>query len=131
MKKIIKTFTLLTLVFTVFATGICSAQEAVISKAYVDSNTYSYIANAVKDTTTNNAIFNLTAIYKSDGTTSNYRKVYAKANSDGVEYSVSVGDYLSMTIPAGSRTAGSRVFLYCKGNNPSLDCRISGYWNVH
>ena len=131
MKKTVKIFTLLTLVFTMLTATVCSAKEAVISKAYVDSNTYSNIANAVKDTTTNNAVFNLTAIYKADGTASNYRKVYARANSNGIEYSVSVGDYCSMTIPAGSRSAGRRVYLYCKGNDPSLDCKVSGYWNVH
>lgn len=131
MKKTVKTFTLLTLTLTMLAATVCSAQEAVITKAYVDSNSYSYVTHAVKDTATDYATFSFTGIYKADGTTSDYRKVYAKANSSGTEYSLSVGNSYNMTIPAGWRSAGSVVNLYCKGNNPKLDCRISGRWNVH
>lgn len=37
----------------------------------------------------------------------------------------------NMEIPLKYQKAGSAISVFCKGNNPLLDCRVSGSWIVH
>ena len=113
------------------STFVASATEVTFSKAYVDSNQYRSVTSAKKETTTTCADVKITDIYKADGSSSNYKKVYAKATYTGESVLVTKGSYYELTIPASYRSAGNTVYLYAMGHNPSLDCKISGYWLVH
>lgn len=101
------------------------------AKKAVDSNSYTYITGATKETTTTYAGVQISDIYKADGSSSSYNNVYVKACTTGYGLSATKGRYLDLTIPSGYRAAGSYVTLYAKGNVPWLDCKISGYWIVH
>lgn len=124
-------FLALALVFAM--SSVCFAAEFNFStqKKDVDSNSYSYIGSAKKDSTTDYAELKLTKIYKANGDDSSYSYVYAKANSNGTQTLIQKGSWVNVPIPAGAQAAGRTVNLYCKGHNPSLDCKISGFWNVH
>lgn len=121
----------LTLVLLISCTLVASATESVFTKRPVDSNSYSYITSAKKETTTTTATVRITNIYKADGSSSWYSTVWVKPTSTGTGVSVTKGAYCDVTIPSQFRTAGSWVNLYAQGNIPWLDCQISGYWIVH
>lgn len=71
-------FLALALVFAM--SSVCFAAEFNFStqKKDVDSNSYSYIGSAKKDSTTDYAELKLTKIYKANGDDSSYSYVYAK-----------------------------------------------------
>lgn len=121
----------ITVLLLVSCTFVASATEAIFTKRSVDSNSYSYITTAKKETTSTTASVQVTNIYKADGSSSWYTTVYAKATSTGTPLSVVKGKYYDLTIPSSNRSAGSWVPLYSMGNVPWLDCQISGYWIVH
>lgn len=130
MKKIIKTVVASALVAMLMGTMVWGSQINFAS-AYVDSNTYSPVVTGTKQTFTTNTNLYITNIYKADGSASSYKRVYAKASALGSAVSVQVGSWYSLSLPSTYQTAGSRVILYMMGNDPALDCRTSGYWNIY
>ena len=110
--------------------GTCMAKEINFKKKVVDSNVWTYVCTGQKDTTTSTADLRVTNIYKADGSKSLYSKVKAKVYQ-GSSVTVSKGVYTSLAIPSSRRAKGKYVPLYAMGNNPKLDCKISGSWVVH
>ncbi len=133
MKKSIKSVTSITLCIATIlcVTSLASAAESSFTKSSVDSNSYSFVTTEKKDTTSTTAAVKIENIYKADGSASNYSTVDVKATSSGTGVSVNKGSTVDISIPSGSQSSGSYVAMYSKGNIPWLDCKISGYWNVH
>lgn len=101
------------------------------SSAYVDSNTYTPVVTGTKQTGTANTALYITNLYKADGSASSYKRVYAKATSSGTPVSAQLGMWYSLSLPSASQAAGSKIILYLMGNDPALDCRASGYWDIY
>ena len=101
------------------------------SSAYVDSNTYTPVVTGTKQTGTANTALYITTLYKADGSASSYKRVYAKATSSGTPVSAQLGMWYSLSLPSASQAAGSKIILYLMGNDPALDCRASGYWDIY
>lgn len=112
-------------------TFVGSAAEATFSKKFVDSNQFTYVAAATKATKSSTADVKITEMYKSDGSSSSYQYLYVRASSDGSQKRVKKGQYYEVNLPSSLQERGAWVSLYAKGNNPSLDCKVSGYWVVH
>lgn len=112
-------------------TNVCFAKELDFTKVFVDSNQYTSVKSGTKDITNTTADLNVENIYTSSGGTSNYKQVKAKIMSSGTETIADKGATTSLPIPSRYQSAGSRVTLYCMGNNPALDCKISGYVDIH
>lgn len=113
---------------------VCYAAEYNFSgyKKSVDSNSWTYIGSATKDSTTTYGELKVTKMYDASGNLSSwYSQVYAKATSNGTSTLVTKGSWYTIPIPSSYQAAGKSVSLYCMGHDPSLDCKISGYWNVH
>ena len=51
--------------------------------------------------------------------------------SSGTSTLVTSGSWYDVPIPSSFQAASKSVSLYCKGHIPWIDCKISGYWNVH
>ena len=111
----------------------CIAAESNFSneKKFVDSNTYTSITYAVRDDVNSTPEVKITAIYDADKQDSNYKQIYVKASSFGTETLVTKGKWMDVPIPSIVNIKGNNIYLYGKGHNPSLDCYVSGYWNVH
>lgn len=107
------------------------ATEAPFSSKRVDSNEWTYVTGGKKETTTSSADLKITALYKADGSASDYWRIYAKATSSGTKTYVEKGSYYTIPIPSSFQAAGSNVSLYLMGHSPSLDCKASGNWVVH
>lgn len=122
---------LLAVLIIVSSITVAYAAETTFTKRLVDSNSYSYITAATKETTSTTAAVNITDIYKADGSASSYTTVYVKATTTGTGSSVVKGSSYDIAIPSGYQAKGSYVSMYSQGNTPWLDCQISGYWNVH
>lgn len=110
---------------------VCEASDTSFSNAYVDSNTYSYVTSATALQYSSTADVLVTNILKADGSASNYKQVYCKATGSGTPVLVTKGSYYTLTVPISNRGEGKSIGLYAMGNNPSLDCRISGIWKTH
>ena len=124
----------LVLALMVALSSVCFAEEFNFSnlKKSVDSNSWSYIGSATKDSATENGELKITKMYDADGNeTSLYSQVYAKATSSGTSTLVTSGSWYDVPIPSSFQGASKSVSLYCKGHIPWIDCKISGYWNVH
>lgn len=134
MKKIKYFLSLGVAVILAMAIGItCFAAESNFSdeKKFVDSNDYTYITSAVKDDVSSTPEVKITAIYDANKNDSNYKQIYVKGTSLGTGVLVTKGSWVEVPIPSGSSIKGNNILLYGKGHNPSLDCYVSGYWNVH
>ncbi|MDR2044971.1 MAG: hypothetical protein LBQ15_11570 [Clostridium sp.] len=132
MKHFLSMSLVLALVFVM--PSVCFAAEYDFSsvKKSVDSNSWSYIGSATKDKAGSVGEIKVTKMYDADGNeSSSYSQVYAKATGNGTSKLVTKGSWYEVAIPAASQSQGSSVGLYCQGHTPWLDCKISGYWNVH
>lgn len=115
-----------------FSSSISMAAEAIMTKRHVDSNTYNVIANARKDTQTNYGDIQITEIYTADGDVSSYEAIYVRAcSADASRVTATKGTWVLVPIQSAYQSPGAIVPLYGKGRNPALDCKVSGYWNVH
>lgn len=105
--------------------------EVTFTQAYVDSNQYSFITSGYKERDTKTIDVYISAIYKYDYSNSNYWRVYARATGSGTRTLVFKGEHNDVDLPEKSRKAGSYIALYLMGHDPSLDCRVTGYVNIH
>ena len=133
MKKSIRlVFTCLCLVVLIASMAtMVFATEVTFSSKLVDSNDWTYITSGKKETKTSTADLKITALYKDDGSASNYWRIYAKATSSGTKTYVEKGSYYALAIPSSYQAAGCYVSLYLMGHTPSLDCKASGSWVIH
>lgn len=101
-------------------------------RADVDSNTYTYITSNTMTQSKTYAEVKITHILDANGSASDYRYVWVKATPNGTAKKVEVGDFWTkISIPSANQFAGMNIAMYAKGNNPSLDCKISGSWLVY
>lgn len=133
MRKIIPVLvvalTIISFQFAVFA------QEVTFSQKPVDSNTMTYIAGATKSSSTDYVNVIVSDIFKSDGSASDYQYVQVRVKS-GYSYVSSqcrvtrgtTGRSITLSKTYGS---GTVLSLYAMGNDPSLDCEITGSFSVH
>ena len=105
--------------------------EVVFTRKYVDSNTYSNVAAGFTETDSETATVYVSNIYKANGDPSDYTRVWAKAAYDGQARRVTINTYTTLTIPDSNRGSSRYLILYMMGNDPSLDCQVSGYWIIH
>lgn len=118
-------------IFVIISTNlVCKAQVSNFGKAYVDSNTYSYVTSATASSYATTAKVIVTNIFKADGSNSNYKQVYCKVSS-GIPILVSIGSYYNLAVPSSNRGVGKSISLYAMGHDPSLDCRITGIFNAN
>lgn len=130
MNKLLKTVATTAAVLMLMGTMVWGVQMN-FSSVYVDSNTYTPVVTGTKQTSIGNTQLYINNLYKADGSASSYRRVYAKATSSGTPVSAQLGSWCSLALPSAYQMAGSRVILYLMGNDPSLDCRASGYWDIY
>lgn len=118
--------------FMIIATTVATnAAETQFSAKFVDSNQYTYVCTAQQYSYSDDAALKITQIYKADGSASNYKRVYCKSLLIGSAVLVEKGTWYDIPIPESLKGAGKNNDLYAMGHDPSLDCKISGYWNVH
>lgn len=131
MKKKMTLIPALVLGLTLMLSSVCFAEGVTFEKVLVDSNSFNPIATARKYQTTSIAFFALGNIYKADGSDSNYQQIKVRVMNKGKTYTVEKGHSYNLDIPEGYQEAGWDVTVYGMGNNPELDCRVSGRWDVH
>ena len=129
LKKIITgAITCLIMIGTVVGTNVAETQ---FSAKYVDSNEFTYVCRAQQYSYSDYAALKITQIYKADGSTSNYKRVHCKSMLVDEVVLVEKGTWMDIPIHSSVKGAGKNNDLYAMGHDPSLDCKISGYWNVH
>lgn len=119
---------------TVFATVVYNGPITMFGKQYVDSNEWTYVCDSSRTTTSTSLEVQITNIYKADGSDSNYKKVkvFCAAGSLVVgSDTVSLNDPKSYIVPSGYNAAGTINKMFAMGNDPSLDCQISGFFTTH
>lgn len=138
-KKII--FMLAVMLLVCNSTGIIFAatfedyrNTRMFNRAYVDSNTFSTIcySNSYYSSVSRTGLY-VNEILKTDGSNSSYKKVKAKMivnvyNSDVL--TVNKGNVYYIDVPDQYRDYGGYM-LSAMGNNPSLDCLISGGFSIY
>ena len=131
MKKKMTLIPALVLGLTLMLSSVCFAEGVTFEKVLVDSNSFGTIAIARKYQTTPTAYFYLGNIYKANGTDSTYQKIKVRVMSEGKIYTVERGKSYNLDIPEAYQEAGWDVAVLGMGNDPALDCRVSGRWDVH
>lgn len=111
------------------------AASKTFSKKFVDSNQWTTVVNARKDSTSGFCSVTIDDIYDADGNDCDYKKIKAVCyNSKKVavnksSYTVTKGKMCIMGYKSGFSVIGKTMTLKAMGNNPSLDCKISGAFN--
>lgn len=101
----------------------------VSTKTYVDSNTWTSVGGATKSTNGSYCTVKILEIYKADGSSSDYKYVKVKPTTNGTSTTCEKYKNKDITLPTAYQTAGVYVTYYCMGNNPRLDCMITGNFN--
>ena len=131
MKKKLSFVPVLAVAFALLMSSISFAKEVSFTKKFVDSNSYTFITSAVKDTYSETADIKISNIYKADGSSSNYNIVWIKVSGVDEGVPITKGYWYTMDLPPLYKDAGDSIILYAKGNNARLDCMISGILDVH
>lgn len=119
---------------TVFATVVYNGPITIFTRQYVDSNQWTYVCDSSSTNKSKYLEVKIAAIYKADGSDSNYKKVkmYCAAGSLVVgSETISIGDTKFYDVPSGYNAAGTINKLFAMGNDPSLDCQISGFFTTN
>lgn len=123
---------------TSFASVTYNGPIAQIVRSHVDSNTYTTIASPTKASDASTCSLRVTNLYKSDGTGSNYKKIKAKFYvgsticTTSTEYtSADLGKYLTPTLKEQYRKKGTTLTFKAMGNDPSLDCQMTGFFTAN
>lgn len=119
--------------FMVFSVLPVSAASVPFSSKKVDSNEWTYVVSITRDTTKNSVGVNLSSILKADGSSSNYKNVRAKykvgsnnALDNLSESKLVLGQTVSVKLKPAYQKEGVKVEFYAMGNDPKLDCKITG-----
>ena len=112
--------------------------SAAFSKVKVDSNEYTTIAKITKQIKYEYAYVTISDIYKADGSASNYQQIQAKVvyNDNGTwkiceEKAVKKGEKADFHLLINAQRAGVTLRFRAMGNNPSLDCKVTGYFESY
>lgn len=130
-KKSIKTLGIAALLIVILSVPVSAVD---FTNALVDSNTWTTVKSASKDGTANPYV-KVTAIYKADGSASNYQYVRVNILSNGYQAStstntkISKGTIVEIPIATAYKVKGKNITLMGMGNNSSLDCRITGVFS--
>lgn len=119
---------------TVYATVSKNGSITNFTKEYVDSNEWTYICDTSNTSGCTDVSLRVDSIYKADGSSSNYSKVKIYCSVSGVTFAsdtISKEQTYFYDVPKGSQGAGATYDLYVMGNNPSLDCQITGFYTAH
>lgn len=114
---------------TVFATVVYNGPIAMFAKEYVDSNEWTYICYSIRSSKATDLEVKITNIYKADGSDSNYKKVKVYCSGGGYDFSTKTAPLnitVSYDVPVNYGASGTTYKLYAMGNDPSLDCQITG-----
>lgn len=128
-KKLIRTVVVLCLMISMFS--VCFASEKSFNTRHVDSNSWTFVISEVKSASGSEADLKIRNILNSNLGSCNYSGVQARAETTGTVKVAYLNRWCTLEVPSAHRNKGCAVSLYCKGRNSSLDCYISGLWNVH
>lgn len=112
------------------------AASNTFSSVKVDSNEWSYVSNAVKETTYGEIETRITAIYKANGDASNYKQIKGRFTSGGNccttsnSYSVKLKENLFCDLKDSYKKVGKAITFWGMGRDASLDCKVSGKFIV-
>ena len=99
-------------------------------KQPVDSNTFTCVCAAMSSKKSTKLEIQLSAIYKGNGSASNYKKVNVNPKMGTTFWGTKTASLTTpavYSIPDKYQSAANIYYLYAKGNNPELDCQISGF----
>ena len=117
-----------------WATVVHNGPIATFAKEYVDSNQWTYICNTSDDVSSKEVCIRVTKIYTASGEDSLYQKVKVSpsfGNTMQASTTIKLDDKVYYTIPVAYRAAGNQYLLFAMGNNPALDCQISGFFTAY
>lgn len=136
-RKITTTVVVATLVLA--NSGSVFAAHTTFSKALVEGNRYTYVTKKDKETSYKYVKLRINTMYTDDNkVASNYKKSKAQLRGyDGSSYvRCTISDDYGKTVEKGQderftllkkyQAKGKTIKYYAKGNNPDLDCKISG-----
>ena len=134
-KKIIGTILIAGMLFT----STCMAKSVSYSSKFVDSNEYTFITSATKETTSDVATVNVSTMYKSSNgkkgeVATNYKYLYVQLGSSGgqaASQKVTKGKSKDFNLVTKYKAKGTTLSMYAMGNDPELDCYIDGNFNVY
>lgn len=112
------------------------ATENSFIKAKVDSNEWTPVRGATTESASESCKLELTNIYKSDGSDSNYKVIRGRVQCGSTRASVSKNIKIkkgcnSIDLLEKYQVKGKTLLFYGMGNDPSRDCQISGTFYVH
>lgn len=119
---------------TVFASVVHNGSITIFTRQYVDSNQWTYVCDSSSTDKSKYLQVKIAAIYKADGSDSNYKKVkiYCAAGNYVVgSETIGINDSKFYDVPSDYNAAGTINKLFAMGNDPSLDCQISGFFTTH
>lgn len=111
-----------------------NAAESYVQQKFIDSNTWTSITTANKSSYGNLVEVKITAMFKADGTASNYSRLNVRLGSTGQQSPKQVvykGYWHSFSLGSNYVYTGTAINFYGMGYDPALDCRITGYFNAH
>lgn len=104
---------------------------------YVDSNEFTKVASCSKGTDKSSIAVDLYDIYKADGSESDYKKIKARFRSNGSnvldnknEVTIRKDKDSVYKLKSEYRRPGVCINFRAMGNDPALDCKISGQFDV-
>lgn len=111
---------------------------AAFSKVKVDSNEYTTIAKVTKQIDYEYAYVTISDIYKADGSASNYQQIKGKVvfNDAGTwkiceEKVVKKDTETKFILKNNAKYEGVTLRFRAMGNNPSLDCKVTGHFDSY
>lgn len=142
MKKIMKNVGIIALAIATcmlpqinaLATVIHNGPIAIFNKQYVDSNEWTYVCYTSDTVSSKEVSIKIDTIYTASGAESLYQKVKVSpsfGNTLQASTTLELNKKLYYTIPLAYRNAGNQYLLFAMGNNPALDCQISGFFTAH
>ena len=129
LRTVVLTLCLVVLMASMAVSVLCAG--AVFSNRFVYGGSFGYVASGTKELETSTAAVYISQIYKADGSSSDYWRLYAKATSGGTSTKITKGKSCDIEIPGMYQKAGSYVALYLKGHDSNLNCIVDGSWTVH
>ncbi len=127
-----KRLVLLVLLFSFSIVGTCLAGELSFNKKFVDSNSWTLIGSAVKDSYGSYGEVRILKMYNANQEEdADYKKLKVKAAPNGEQTLAYKGRWCEVSIPLAYQLEGTSIQLFGMGNDSTLDCYITGYWNVH
>lgn len=115
-----------------FAKCVYNGPITMFTKQYVDSNEWTYVCYAKDSYSCKEVSICIDNIYTASGTDSWYSSVKVRPCFGNDLYEITnlkKNKTIYYTIPTAYRAAGNYYRLFAMGNNPSLDCQITGVFS--